>query len=154
MLLYLLRHADALDAPDDDARPLSPKGRQQIDALAKFLAKSDAFAPAEIWHSPLVRARDTASQLRSALRLRAKLVETAGLRPEDDPGTLPTCLVRAPSPLAVVGHEPHLSAFASLLLTGKTSPPVVVFHKCALLALEGANHRWAVHWQISPQLLA
>lgn len=58
MKLYFLRHADALDGDDDAARPLSPHGRDQSAAIARFLSKagvkfSAAFA------SPLVRAHQT-----------------------------------------------------------------------------------------------
>ena len=56
--------------------------------------------------------------------------------------------------LAIVGHEPHLSALATLLVTGRTEPPTFVMKKCAALALEGAASHWTVRWHISPELLA
>ena len=56
--------------------------------------------------------------------------------------------------LAVVGHEPHMSALASFLVTGKMAPPVFMMKKCAALALEGEGAHWAVRWHISPALLA
>lgn len=153
MLLYLLRHADALDALDDDTRQLSPKGHRQIEALARFVGKVGAFRPQEIWHSPLIRARDTAYQLARALRLNARLCEVGGLRPESDPAIMAQLMRNAPDALAIVGHEPHMSAFASLLIAGQASPPVVVFDKCTLLALEGPVNHWAVRWHIPADLL-
>jgi phosphohistidine phosphatase len=153
MLLYLIRHAHALDALDDDARQLSPKGERQIEALAKFLALTTAFGPTEMWHSPLVRARDTALRLTRALQLKAPLRELRGLRPESDPEEIVRQLARAPEHLALVGHEPHLSACASLLLAGRSMPAIVVMEKAAVIALEGEANYWAVRWHISPGLL-
>lgn len=153
MQLYLIRHAHALDAADDDVRPLSRQGHEQVAAVASLLARSGAMAPVEIWHSPLVRARETASGLATALRLKAKLVPVAGLRPEDDPVTIAQRLKTGPASLALVGHEPHLSALASLLVAGPGRVPVFVFNKCAVLALEGAADYWAVRWHITPELL-
>jgi phosphohistidine phosphatase len=153
MLLYLLRHAHALDSQDDDARLLSPQGRRQVERLAAFLARSGAFAPSELWHSPLTRARETAAHLAAGLRLKSRLVAVAGMRPEDDPAELVSRLTRAPEALALVGHEPYLSALASFLLTRETSPAIVSFEKCALLALEGADGYWTVRWHLAPELL-
>ena len=40
-MLYLVRHAHALDADVDETRPLSDKGRRQIMALARFVRWPD-----------------------------------------------------------------------------------------------------------------
>ncbi|HVS53067.1 MAG TPA: phosphohistidine phosphatase SixA [Opitutaceae bacterium] len=154
MQLYLLRHAHALDGDDDAARPLSKKGREQIDALADFLRGKELFAPTEIWHSPLVRAHETASRLARKLELtKTPLVETGGLLPEDDVRRIAATLKTACDSLALVGHEPHLSALASLLVTGVAEPPAFVFKKGTLLALDRIVSGWAVRWQVSPELL-
>jgi phosphohistidine phosphatase len=153
MLLYFIRHAHALDALDDDARELSPKGERQIERLAKFFGQTTAFRPTEMWHSPVVRAGETARRLARALPLKIRLAEVDGLRPESDPSDIVPRLAHAPERLAIVGHEPHLSALASLLLVGQTMPPVVVLEKAAVIALEGEASYWAVRWHISPDLL-
>jgi phosphohistidine phosphatase len=56
-------------------------------------------------------------------------------------------------PVAVVGHEPHLSALASALIAGKSQPALVLLKKCAVLALERDGRRWVVRWQLSPDVL-
>lgn len=153
-MIYLIRHAEALDAANDDIRPLSPYGQEQVRALAGFLRGKSEFAPTALWHSPLVRARETATLLAAHLKLAAPLVETRGLRPEDSPVEIARVLRRQVEPVAVVGHEPHLSALASLLIAGRMSPPVFVFRKGCVLALDGAENCWAASWQISPELVA
>jgi phosphohistidine phosphatase len=152
-LLHLIRHAHAIDAEDDATRPLSRRGREQVAALARFLRHSDAFAPAEIWHSPLDRARETATRLARRLDLHAPLREAAGLLPDDDPRLLARRIAAARKPLAIVGHEPHLSALATLLVGGGTGRPWFVMKKCAVLTLEGQGTAWCVRWHVSPEIL-
>lgn len=154
MELYLVRHAHAVDEEENPRRPLSDRGRQQVRALAKFLTSSGAFHPAECWHSSLVRSRETAMLLTKALELPAKLVEVEGLEPCDEPVQIARRLKGLTDPLALVGHEPHLSALASLLVGGKPEAPIFLLRKSAVIALEGSGHRWQVRWQLSPELLA
>jgi len=165
MLLHLVRHAHALAEEEDKTRPLSPRGRAEIARLARFLGACGVFRPTQIWHSPLHRSRQTADDLASRLFLIDALrVEIPGLLPEDDPRELADRLHLHPKDrgdIALVGHEPHLSALASLLVRGRTRPGLFVLKKSALLTLEltDAAHkktgqsRWRVRWQLSPELL-
>lgn len=150
MQLYLIRHAHSLDGDDDAQRPLSMKGRGQIRTVGACLRRGAVLQTKEFWHSPLVRARDTAHLLAAALRVRAKFVETDGLEPEADPAPAARRLARLRRPVAVVGHEPHLSVLATLLLGGRAAEPVVTMKKCAVLALERTGSRWTVCWLLSP----
>ncbi len=165
MLLHLVRHAHALAEEEDTKRPLSPRGRGEVARLARFLGASGVFRPAQVWHSPLERSRQTADDLVARLMLVDALrVEIPGLLPEDDPSELAERLHLHPKDrgdIAVVGHEPHLSTLASLLVRGKARPDLFSLKKCTLLTLEltDAPHkktghaRWRVRWQISPELL-
>lgn len=152
MQLYLVRHAHAFAADANPVRPLSPRGRAQVRALAAFLKPTRAFACAEVWHSPLARSRETAALLVQQLRLRAKLVQVDGLEGDDDPAPIAARLQRRRAPLALVGHEPHLSALASLLVAGAAQPPRFILKKCAALALNRDAGQWLVRWQVSPEL--
>jgi phosphohistidine phosphatase len=153
MLLYLIRHAHAVDRADDAARELSKKGRGQAKALGKFLRAREIFAPAAFWHSPLLRARETAELLAEHAKLSAKLVETKGLLPEDDPADIVGRLAHAHLPsLALVGHEPYMSALASRLVAGEIASRFA-FRKAAVLALEGEGRIWIVQWFLSPEVV-
>ena len=154
MILYLIRHAHAVDADENPQRPLSEKGTRQVAALAAFLHRSALFQPAEFWHSPLLRSRQTAALLAQRMRLAAPQMLMPDLEPEDDPAAVARRIKVTPHPLAIVGHEPHLSALATLLVTGTVRFPVFVMKKCSALALEGAGGEWSVRWHISPDLFA
>jgi phosphohistidine phosphatase len=153
MHLYLIRHAHALDGDVDAIRPLSPKGRKQVRALGRLLRETGTFEAAEIWHSPLRRAGETAALLVARLKSKARLVEMGGLRPGDTADSILKKLNDLRRPVAVVGHEPHLSALASLLVAGNATPPRFVLKKCAALRLDNVDGVWAVRWHVSPELI-
>lgn len=164
MLLHLVRHAHALAEEENASRPLSQRGHGEVARLARFLATSGVFRPAQIWHSPLLRSRETADGLVRRLGLDVALVETSGLLPEDDPQEAAERLQGYPhdrGDLALVGHEPQLGQLASLLVRGKSSSELFVMKKAALLTLQlaGGTHkktglaRWRVRWMLTPELL-
>jgi phosphohistidine phosphatase len=155
-MLYLVRHADAIDLANDDERTLSPRGREQTRRLAAFLRAGELEAPAEIWHSPLVRARQTAEIFAGGLQWTAPLRAMDGLLPNDPPGPLAKRLAKFNRSVAVFGHNPHISLLATLLVTGRVAPAVFGFRKCAALALESGGDDppggWVVHWHVDPHL--
>lgn len=163
MQLYLVRHAHALDDVEDPTRPLSPRGRSQILRMAAFLRGNPAFHPHQLWHSALKRSAQTAAILAAELPHEPILVETPGLLPDDTPEAMARRL-EAHSPdisIALVGHEPHLGALATLLIRGKTHRSAFALKKSAIIALEttgdlrkkSGRPRWRVRWQLSPELL-
>src|SRR4051812_28502116 len=154
MLIFLIRHADAVDTNENAERPLSVRGEQQVRVMADFLRRSEVFQPDEVWHSPLLRSRQTADLLARRLKLAAPLRLMPDLEPEDDSRAVARRIKAMPHSVAIVGHEPHLSALASFLVVGKTEPPSFVMKKCAALALEGAGAHWMVRWHVAPDLVA
>jgi len=163
MPLYLVRHAHAVPMQNDSQRTLSDRGRAQVRSLAGFFRRNGLFTPAFVWHSPLIRARETAELFLIGLGSEAALVETPGLLPEDDPNDMANRLnaITSAVNLALVGHEPHLSALASLLVRGKSEPALFDFKKGSVLALDRSDDlhrktgqsRWRVSWHITPELV-
>ena len=154
MRLYLVRHAHAVPEEENARRPLSARGRKTVRQTAAFFRASEALQPAQVWHSPLWRARETAEILARGLGLSRKaLVETPGLLPGDDPADIVRRLGAADEDLALVGHEPHLGALATRLLVGLGKPPVFEFKKGAVLCLENTGAGWCIRWHFSPEML-
>lgn len=166
MLLHLVRHAHAVEETEHRARPLSARGRAEAARLARFFAGNGCFVPAHVWHSPLLRSRETTDELarRLAWSDTTVVVETSGLLPEDDPREVAERLEIWPrdrGDLAIIGHEPHLSALASLLVRGREKPVLFAMKKAAVLTLEPTSGvfkktgfgRWRVRWLVAPELL-
>jgi phosphohistidine phosphatase len=148
-MIHLIRHADAVSEEEDPARPLSVKGRGQVDRLCAILRKDHAFRPAEIWHSPLLRSLETAKLLAKGLGLAAPLVLAPGLKPEDDPQKIASALGAEARDIAVVGHEPHLGHLASLMVHGPGRAWVFFpFSKAGVLRLSRNGKRWKSGWLV------
>jgi phosphohistidine phosphatase len=148
-MIYLIRHADAVSAEDDPGRPLSARGREQVGAVCATLRSGARFSPAQIWHSPLARSRETAELLARGLGLSAPLVLTPGLEPEDDPGKIAAVLDREARDIAVVGHEPHLGALAAVMISGADGAVLPLsFAKASVLSLSRTGQRWQARWLV------
>lgn len=67
MTLFLVRHAIAEDGVDDDARPISAKGRRRFQKIVQALAGLDVQLD-RVVHSPKLRALQTAELMTPLLR--------------------------------------------------------------------------------------
>jgi phosphohistidine phosphatase len=149
-MIYLMRHADAVSDEQDPARPLSKRGREQVARVCATLLKAKGFEPAEIWHSPLTRARETAELLAEGLRLECQVVLKAGLEPDDPPAAIAAALEAQKRSIAVVGHEPHLGVLAGLMVQGPRRTGIYFpFPKAAVMALTREGAAWSAEWLVS-----
>lgn len=125
MQIYLLRHGEPAEfAHDDVTRPLSERGEQQAavvgNALRKLNIKLDS-----IISSPYSRAKRTAEIIRETLNVQ-NVTSSEFLVPGSDPRQMVSHLnsTLVPSVL-LVGHEPQLRSFLSLLLSNSTQTDVL-----------------------------
>jgi len=114
--VYLVRHGQATSTTENPERPLTIEGRRHAERVASWLEKSGHEVD-EILHSEKLRARQTAKIFGSRLGLHAaKVHETPGLRPHDDPSAMADAIEADRRSIMVVGHLPYLSRLASALL--------------------------------------
>jgi phosphohistidine phosphatase len=141
MKLYVLRHGDAADHGDprykENERPLTPKGIQRTKQLAHVLREMEITFDS-LLSSPLTRARETGEILARGLKLQDNLRFSEHLAPSGSMEEL-VHQINTIRPMAksvvVIGHEPYLSGFISLLCTGGPGLPLV-FKKGALCRLD------------------
>jgi phosphohistidine phosphatase len=149
MNLYILRHAIAVPRGTpgykDEDRPLTKDGIRKMKAAAAGMRKS-GLEFGLLLSSPYLRARQTAEIVGDAFKLDVEvwepLIPTVGHR------VLIAKLVKAPEDnVLLVGHEPHLSEFVSLLICGNTDAQIelkkgslcklrsdhLVYGRCAML---------------------
>lgn len=152
-----MRHGPAGDKDEwkktgrpDAERPLTAEGRRKTAAAArglKGLASADL-----VLTSPWTRALQTAELV--AKQLGAPVEETEELIPDRSYESLAKQLRAAKKEkLAVVGHEPHLSGFATWLLTGGEGRPVLALKKgqAALLETDGTPGEAVLRWSVPPK---
>ena len=111
MELILWRHAEAEDGVPDDARRLTPRGVDQAERMAAWLAKRLP-ASYRLLVSPARRAQQTASALQKKFETVPSLAPGASVR-----AVLEAVGWRAGNDtVIVVGHQPTLGAVAAALL--------------------------------------
>jgi phosphohistidine phosphatase len=74
-----------------------------------------------------------------------------GLAPADDPGRAKSEVEAAREPLMLVGHLPHLSRLASLLLVGDPGREIIRFRNGAIVCLVQGEGRWLLQWVLTPE---
>jgi phosphohistidine phosphatase len=149
MRLYLVRHGDAVSERVDATRPLSERGRAEIEAVADRAARL-GWHPAEIFHSGITRARQTAEILARRLAPARGVRAMEGLEPEDDPHRLAAECEALRDAVMLVGHMPYMSRLASLLLLGETRRDVIRFGTGTIAGLARVDGRFLVEWVIAP----
>lgn len=153
MKLYLVRHGEALESNQDPLRPLSPKGRQDIEKLGRFLAHSN-LRLFHLIHSGKLRAEETAEILAQKLHFENDLESRRGLDPLDDVTEIKEELSHYVNDILIVGHLPYLSRLISALLTDNENQDLVFFEPGALACLENiSDERWILHYLLQPSLL-
>jgi phosphohistidine phosphatase len=154
MELYLMQHGEAEPEEVDPARPLTPLGREEVARVAR-VARKMGVRVGLILHSGKLRALETAEILARELGPEIEVRQADGLAPKDDPRAVLPAIEASSQNLVLVGHLPHLSRLASLLLIGDPGREVVAFRMGALVALErDSAGAWKVRWIVPPEAAA
>jgi phosphohistidine phosphatase len=154
MNIYLVQHAEPKLKKEDPDRPLTKKGWSDISKMASFLAEAECIKVTSILHSGKTRARQTAGALADKLYPKAGIKITDGLKPMDDPAIWVKRLEESEEAIMLVGHLPHLSKLASLLLYQDENKGGVDFQMGGVVCLEkDESGIWSVSWAVVPQLL-
>ena len=152
MQLYLMQHGEARPEQEDPARPLTERGRADVARVARAVARLD-LGIVRVAHSGKLRARQTAEVFASLLEPPPALEEMSGLGPTDDPRIAAEAVGAASGPMMFVGHLPHLSRLASLLILGDEGEAVVAFRMAGLVCLTHGEDGWRLAWALVPELL-
>lgn len=164
MNLYLLRHGLAADLEThgltkDSERPLTSKGERKLWRIAEGM-KALELSFDIILSSPYLRARQTADIIAKALHMSKKVEFSETLTPAGSAKKLIELLkgiTPAGENVLLVGHEPHLSEFISLLVSGKPGFSVIM-KKGGLckLGIESLSYGRcaALEWLLTPVQMA
>ena len=113
--IYLCRHAQAAPGDPDELRELTADGVAQARALGVELAALPE-PPRIVLTSPLLRARQTGTEIAGAVGVPARVEEA--LAPGATAESLAEALAGEEGPVATVGHQPDCSEIA-ISLTGR-----------------------------------
>jgi phosphohistidine phosphatase len=153
MRVTLIRHGEAGDdAPDDESRALTVRGRADTRRIGRALARR-GIRFSLILSSPLVRAVQTAEIVAAALDYRKRIVVTALLTPEAAPARAASFLagLAGERSVALVAHEPILSTLAATLLRVPRHQPLRKSEALRLRLPDGGDGRAVARWRIDPE---
>ena len=155
MHIYLVQHGAAVPKDENEERPLSDQGRDDVNKVASFLARSGVSVPRVI-HSGKLRAMETALLLSGVIGP-GNVVEEAetGLAPNDSTDLFFAAIEEWTDDSIIVGHLPFMAKLASRLVTGNEDETVVHFKPGSVACLERGENGggWTVSWFVRPELL-
>lgn len=159
MILYIFRHGIAevrSEALADKDRALITRGKDKVQKITQKLVKL-SFEPDSILTSPYRRALETANIITETLPRKTAVKIINALKPDGSFNELIKEINKnAEQSCCIVGHEPHLSTFASYLLSG-TEDVSILLKKAGVCCLsfstkvqKGCGH---LAWLYQPTML-
>lgn len=161
MNLYIMRHGIAVDREEgkfkkDELRPLTLKGKRKVLKIAKGLMTFGVSFDL-ILSSPYARARKTAEIVADVYEGRNALVFTSALAVTGNPVELVAEIqknYKSKKNILLVGHEPYLSGFISVLVSGSANLSITM-KKGGVCALQVDSLRYgrcaALNWLLAPR---
>jgi phosphohistidine phosphatase len=148
-VLFLVHHGDAVGPDVDPMRPLSDRGRVQVDMLAQKAAERGA-KPDVVWHSGKLRARQTAEAYWKHCNPLALFSATRGLQPTDPTSWIVDAIAGDTRPILLAGHFPHMPRLLARLMTGNAEAGPFDFPLNGIVALESVDGKWIERWRLKP----
>ena len=158
MILYMLRHASAgepkADPVKDDRRPLDSEGVGQAHDVGRALAALEVQVDAVV-SSPLKRAMQTAAVAANELGFDGKIQRHAALHGDASFDQFRQLLrdFSDGDSVLLVGHNPSLSEFLSLLLSGGTRRRSVDLRKGGVAKIEVERNDASLSWCLTPKVV-
>jgi phosphohistidine phosphatase len=148
----LIRHGEAGDdAPRDEARSLTLRGRASVTRVARALRRRGGDFTL-IVSSPLVRAVQTAEIIAAAVGYGGRLVVSEALEPEARVSrTVAWLATLEGDSVALCAHEPILSSLAGALLRVDRFPALRKAEALRLRLPDGPGHAGELRWRIDPE---
>lgn len=153
MKLYLVQHGEAVAKEVDPERPLSERGLDDTEKMARFL-KRCGISVGRVLHSGKRRAEQTAQVLAAAILSGDQPETVAGIKPNDDVTSFAERLIDFHDDTLVAGHLPFMAGLVTWLITGNNDRVTVAYKPGSVACLKRQEDgSWLLEWMIRPELL-
>lgn len=132
MKLHIMRHGDALSGSQNPSRPLSVIGIKDVELMAKNLNLKDC----DVWHSPVLRAQQTAK----IVAPNATHLEKEYLTPDAHPEEALNDLMIQEKDLLIVSHIPFVENLLFSLRIKDLHD--ISFDTATVVSVERSNTHW------------
>ncbi len=153
MRLYLVQHGEAKSKEEDPSRSLSSAGKEAVEKVGEFLARSSVVKIKQIIHSGKERAKQTAEILERFLKPEEGINKASGLDPLEDPSIWKNKLKDMEDDIMLVGHMPHLGRLSAVLICGDENKKIIDFQMGGVVCLKKEEESFSVDWILVPKLL-
>jgi phosphohistidine phosphatase len=154
-----MQHGESKSKEEDPERPLTDGGRASVVRVAAHAMRVGVRLE-RVYHSGILRARQTADLLAQPLDAEGQVEQREGLEPNDPVEPIAQWLLResasdSDKSIALVGHMPFMDKLASRLVAGDDSVEVVAFQMGGLIKLvpKQQHEGFAVAWVLAPELV-
>lgn len=153
MKLYLVQHGEAHPGEVDPDRPLTERGKGEIDRVAAFLARA-GIRVERVIHSGKLRAAQTAGRLASAVAPGVEPEASGLINPNDSPRAYDWQSESWNRDTLVVGHLPFMAKLVSHLVVDDETRLIAAYRPGSVVCLEHSEEGgWQIDWMIRPELL-
>jgi phosphohistidine phosphatase len=154
MKLFLVQHGAACAKDVDPYRPLTDRGKEDVERLADFLVRA-GIRVERVIHSGKLRALETATRLARAIAPGVEPETSEFINPNDNPRAFDWQSDSWDRDTLIVGHLPFMARLVSHLVIGDENRPITAYQPASVVCLElNENARWQVDWMIRPELLS
>ncbi|MFH1292868.1 MAG: phosphohistidine phosphatase SixA [Pseudomonadota bacterium] len=154
MNIYLMQHGKPVPKEKNPDKPLSDRGRDDVEKMAGFLKKA-GIQVETVFHSGKTRARQTAEIISSKINPGKESQKREGRSPLDDVKAIAEEIKQGQKDFMIVGHLPYLEKLVSFLTTGSDSSRIVSFQQGGVVCLRTNEEEknWAIAWMLVPEIL-
>lgn len=154
MKLYLVQHAEPKHKEEDPSRSLSEKGWKDIKKMAGYAKDHLHINVEQIVHSGKLRAKQTAEVLAEYLTPK-EVMSDENLAPLADPRVWQKKLTKRSKDIMLVGHLPHLSKLASILLIDYENKEGITFRMSCIVCIEcKQDGHGTILWMVTPEIIS
>jgi phosphohistidine phosphatase len=158
MKIYLVQHGKAYGKSEDPERSLTEEGKKEIVKVVTFITEKKPLdiniKLTKIFQSGKTRAKETAELIAQFIHPAEGIHESKDLEPMANPSKWLDRLRQMNQDTMLVGHLPHLSKLASLLLTRtetKTESEIIKFSNAGIICLS-KEEEYSIEWIVTPDI--